>query len=179
MIESAKRCTLAVLGFACVTECLHVYSQNRPRIQPSYDSYMLLWQLYIKSGLNMHILHIQLHTTIIKNIFLWQGSHSACASRSVCKIHYPFVHHQLALTPDSVGLAASKFFCVCHNMKYITRQLRNFLGLWLQLEFPRLQHWAERAQRQCWANTQKRFSFKHWLFLSQVILYAVFWLFSL
>lgn len=30
------------------------------------------------------------------------------------------------------------FFCVYHNMKHISRQLRNFLGLWLQLEFPRL-----------------------------------------
>lgn len=56
-----------------------------------------LWQLYLKLALNMHILYVQLHTTIIDSIFLWQ---LFCTAFRFGKkphqnqLHYPFVHPQ-------------------------------------------------------------------------------------
>lgn len=54
--------------------------QNSPNPLPLCDSYLQLWQLYLKLSLNMHILCVQLHATIIESIFLWQSVQSFCTA---------------------------------------------------------------------------------------------------
>lgn len=61
---------MAILGFAHVTELLRVHSQNWPRIQLVYDSYVQLWRLYIELGVTVPMRRVQLHMTIIENILL-------------------------------------------------------------------------------------------------------------
>lgn len=86
-----------------------VTHEKSPNPQPLYDSYLQLWQLYLKLGLNVHILRVQLHATSTDNIFLWRSVQSFCTAFRFGKkiqLHYPFVHLQTSQPLNSTMFRA-------------------------------------------------------------------------
>lgn len=116
--------------------------QSSPSSQPLHDSYAQLWQLYLKLGLNVHLLCVQLHATVIENIFLWQAF---CTAFRFGKKTQTV---KLSISAPS-DLTTSEFCHVQSKTRYHIRgQLWGAFSACDQTEFAGLKDLAKAAKRQ-------------------------------
>lgn len=124
-------CRKAWIGNPCLCFWSWVVTHEKsPNPQPLYDSYLQLWQLYLKLGLNVHILRVQLHATSTDNIFLWRSVQSFCTAFRFGKKNTV----TLSICAPS-DLLTSEFYHVQSKIRYhITGQLWGTSSAWDQSE---------------------------------------------